>query len=389
MSIKKIVAFTGIRSDYDLLSGLYKRIHNEPTMEIKLIVSGSHLSSTYGNTVQEIVADQIPILSRIETLIDSNHTSGRIKSLSILLQGAIHTIQDYDPDLIVVVGDREDVITGALIGAYLNIPVAHFFGGDHASDGNVDNVVRHATSKMANIHFVTNKFSEQRLLKMGEEKHRIFNVGSPSLDKFKHTVYIPKNELLQRLGLENVENYALLIFHPILGEEEKSGEYFQQILNVLEEKGIFCFVSFPNVDSGNKLITEIIESNLDKKNFYFYKNLKRELFINLFRNTDFLIGNSSAGIYEAPLLSIPVINVGNRQKGRYSASNVLFVPQDEKEIEKAIETIKSKEFIDLLKEVSSIYGNGDSEEQIMNILKSIEFESYLYKSYDPLEVNDQ
>jgi len=389
MSIKKIVAFTGIRSDYDLLSGLYKKINNDNDFELKLVVSGSHLSSTYGNSVQEIIKDGIPILSRIETLIDSDSPSGRVKSLSILLQSSIHTVKDYNPDLIIVVGDREDVITGALIGSYLNIPVAHFFGGDHATDGNVDNPIRHATSKLANLHFVTNQFSESRLLRMGEEKSRIYNIGSPSLDKFNITRELNKEDILARLNINHLGKYAMLIFHPILGEEAESGRYFKQIMDTLEEKNIFTFISYPNVDSGNKLITEIIEVNKDNSNFYFYKNLDRELFINLFRNTDFLIGNSSAGIYEAPFLKIPVINVGNRQKGRYSEENVVFVGQNEKEISDAIDRVKTEEFKRLVKNVSSIYGDGQSEDKILKLLKLLNFDDFLFKTKDPLEVNDE
>lgn len=389
MCIKRIVAFTGTRADYDLLSGLYKKINKEKDLELKLVVSGSHLSSSYGNSVNEILKDEIPILTRIENLLDSDKPSARVKSLSLLLQNSIHTIQDYNPDLIVVVGDREEVIVGTLIGSYLSIPTAHFFGGDHASDGNVDNPIRHATSKLANIHFVTNEMSRKRLLRMGEEKNRIFNVGSPSLDRFKTVEKLDKPTLLKKMNLNGIERYALLIFHPILGDEINSGHYFQQILTTLEEKKIFTFVSYPNVDSGNKQIVDIIQSNKDNPNFFFYKNLDRDTFVNLFRNTDFLIGNSSAGIYEAPFLKIPVINVGKRQTGRYATNTTLFTDNKIEEISNAIDKVQEKEFIRNVESINSIYGDGESEEKILEILRSIELQSYLYKENDPLEMNNE
>lgn len=385
MSIKKIVAFTGIRSDYDLLSGFYSKINDEDGFELKLIVSGSHLSEKQGYTINEIYKDEIPILTKIESLIDSNNPSGRVKSLSILLQNSIHTIVDYEPDLIIIAGDREEVPVGALIGAYLNIPVAHFFGGDHASDGHVDNPVRHASSKLANIHFVSNQISANRLLKMGEDKRRVFEIGSPSLDKFNITKTISKKEVLNYFDLNKVDNYALLIFHPILGEERKAGIYFKDILDILNEENIHTFVSYPNVDSGYIDIINIIEEYMQNPNFTFYKNLPRDLFINLFRHTDFLIGNSSAGIYEAPLLKKPVINVGKRQQGRYAAKNVVFVEQNKKEIKSALNLIESIEFKNLLSEVTSIYGDGDSVNKAISILKSIDYKDYLYKTEDPLE----
>ncbi|MBD7909614.1 UDP-N-acetylglucosamine 2-epimerase [Sporosarcina gallistercoris] len=389
MSIKKIVAFTGIRSDYDLLSGLYKKINNNPDLDIKLIVSGSHMSSTYGGSVSEIIKDGIPILAKTESLLDSNSPSVRVKSLSILLLSVVHTIVDYNPDLIIVAGDREDVMAGSLVGAYLEVPVAHFFGGDHAKDGNVDNPIRHATSMLANIHFVTNENSELRLLKIGEERRRIFNIGSPSLDKFLNTEEISKEDLFEFFNIEYREKYALLIFHPVIDRNESASMQFQKILNALQRKGIFTFVSYPNTDSGNKLILDVISNNIDNPNFYFYKNLDRPKFINLFRNAEFLIGNSSAGIYEAPFLKKPVINVGIRQKGRLSAENVVFIDNSEDSIVEAIEKVESADFKKLVDSVQSPYGDGNSEDLALDLIKTLDFEEFKLKTNDPLEVNNE
>lgn len=384
MCTKKIVAFTGTRSDYDLLSGLYTELNNDENFEIKLIVSGSHLSEKQGNTLSEILKDEIPILAKIESLIESNNPSGRVKSLSILLQNAIHTIADYSPDLIIISGDREEVPVGALIGAYLNIPVAHFFGGDHATDGHVDNPIRHAASKLANIHFTTNQISSERLLKIGESRERIFNVGSPSLDKFNKTVEMSKLEIMEYFQLDDIRSFALVIFHPMVGEEEQAGNQFKQIISVLKDRKIPAFISYPNVDSGSLEIINVIEENKNEKNFYFFKNLPRDIFINIFRQCDFLIGNSSAGIYEAPLLKKPVINVGKRQKGRYTSENVLFVENDKLDITNAIDKIYTKDFKNFLLKVESIHGDGYSVNKIMSVLKEIEYKSFLYKTEDPL-----
>lgn len=295
MSIKKVLGFTGIRSDYDLMSLLYKRLNETNGFEIKLIVSGAHLSETYGYTLENIINDKLPILAEIENLIDSNSRAARIKSLSILLQDCIHTVAKYEPDIIVYSGDREEVIIGGLIGAYLRIPTIHFFGGDHALDGNIDNSIRHAVSKLSSLHFVSNEEAKRRLIKIGEAKRRIFNVGSPSLDKFISTGYMSKKEILCTLDRANWSNYAVVMFYSLAGEEDKAGEYFEEILIALEQKSINAFVSYPNVDSGNKKIIEVIKKYSNKENFRFYKNLSRELFVNVLRNSIFIIGNSSAG----------------------------------------------------------------------------------------------
>ncbi len=386
MSIKKIIAFTGIRSDYDLMSNLYKKMYAEEEFDLKLIVCGSHLSERQGYTVGEIEKDGVPILARIENLIDSNKLTGRLKSLSILMQNSIHTIVDYNPDLIIVAGDREEVIVGSIIGTYLNIPIAHFFAGDHDRSGHVDNSIRHATTKLSSFHFVSNPISGERLLKMGEESRRVFNIGSPSLDKFNTTPLISKEELLEKFNLSKIYSYAVLIFHPNFGEEDQTEAYFRKILEVLKDRKIFTFVSYPNVDSGFMSIIKVIEEYKNDSNFYFYKNLPREEFINLFRHMEFLIGNSSSGLYEAPLLKKPVINVGKRQLGRYSADNVVFVGNEKHQINKALEEISTTDFMKGLENTISIYGDGYSTDKAIEVLKNINYKDFVFKTTDPLEV---
>lgn len=384
MSIKRILSFTGIRSDYDLMSELYQKINEQQDMEIKLIVSGAHLSDTYGYTYSCIKDDNIPVLATIESLIDSNSKASRIKSMSILLQSCIHSVESYNPDLIMYAGDREDVMVGALIGAYLNIPTAHFFGGDHASDGNVDNTIRHATSKLSSFHFVTNETSAERLLKMGEVKDRIYNVGSPAIDKFISTPFIKKEELLTKFHKNYWEDYAVLIYHPIMGEEQMASEYFKEILIALDKEKINTFVGYPNIDSGNREIIKIINEFKHKKHISVYKNLRRNDFINLLRDASFLIGNSSAGLYEAPSIPLGVVNVGNRQKGRLATDNVIFVNQGVDNIRKGIREVTSDYFRSELSKVKSPFGNGNSSDKVINILNSIDSEHYSSKCEDPL-----
>jgi len=386
MSIKKIVAFTGIRSDYDLMSGLYRKIASDSDMELGLIVSGAHLSETYGYTVQYIENDDVPILDKIETLIDSDSPSSRVKSAAILLQCCIHSIEKFKPSVIIYAGDREDAMVGALVGAYLKIPSIHFFGGDHTVDGNVDNPVRHAISKLSSLHFVSHHSHVERLVKMGEPKRRIYNIGSPALDKFYEEPLIEKNELLKIVSRPEwiAGDYAIVIFHPILGQEENSGGYFEDILTALKELGIKAFVGYPNIDSGNKKIIEVIKRYLNDRQYLFYENFSRNIFINMMRHASFMIGNSSAGIVESPIIPLGVVNVGSRQKGRYAASNVIFVEQSHNEIKKAIKTVLSAEFKEKLKFVESPYGDGKSVDKAYNLIKSLDIESFKYKTEDPL-----
>lgn len=386
MSIKKILAFTGIRSDYDLMSGIYKDILLNEEIEISLIVSGAHLSKTYGDTIKEIEKDRIPILAKIENLLDSDSKSSRVKSLSILMQNCISFVEEYSPDLILYAGDREEVIVAATVGAYLGIPTAHFYGGDHAKDGHVDNSVRHATSKLSTFHFVTNEKSKARLMRMGENPERIFNTGSPSLDKFLEVEPQEKREIISGLTKKEIQSYALLIYHPFFDEEEFADKFFEQILISLKKKNIKAFISYPNTDSGNKKIINVIEKYASDSDFVFYKNLDRDTFVNLFIHSDFLIGNSSMGIYESSFIKKPAINVGRRQRGRLAAENVVFVNQDVKEIIKSIDYIGTDDFKDKLIRVTSPYGEGKSVRKAIEIIKDLNLEEHLLKIEDPLEM---
>ncbi len=381
---KKILAFTGIRSDYDLLSGIYRKLQENSSIELRLVVSGAHLSCRFGYTVTHIEKDNIPILCKIESLIDSDTKSSRIQSASLLIQGCIHTVMQYSPDVIIYAGDREDALVAALIGAYANIPTVHFFGGDHATDGNVDNPVRHAISKLSSIHFVIHECHLKRLLAIGEEKERIHVVGNPALDRFENVPYIPKKELMIRFE-KKWEEYAVLIHHPILGYEDKAGIYFEEILIALKQKNVKAFVSYPNIDAGNRKTIETINKYEKDRDFFFFKNFDRNVFINLMRNASFMIGNSSSGIIEAAIIPLGVVNVGERQKGRLSSVNVIFVDQGIENIKTAIDRVLSEEFQINLKKTESIYGDGNSIASIVEKIITIDFSQYTFKTKDPLK----
>jgi GDP/UDP-N,N'-diacetylbacillosamine 2-epimerase (hydrolysing) len=381
---RQVLAFTGIRSDYDLLSTLFEKIHTDPAMRLGLIVSGAHLSSTYGDTVRFIEEDHLPILAKIESLLDADTPSSRLKSAAILMQSCLHTVTAYHPDVIVYAGDREDAMVGALVGAYLKIPTVHFFGGDHATDGNVDNPVRHAVSKLSSVHFVSHASHQLRLKRMGEPSRRIFNIGNPAIDRLIHAPKIDRRNLLSQLGRPRWNDYALVIFHPILGHEEKAGSVFETILGTLKKSSIPAFVSYPNTDAGNKAIIRVIQEYTGDPGLCFYRNLPRTLFVNLMRHAAFMIGNSSAGLMEAPAIPLGAVNVGPRQTGRLAAKNVVFCGETAKEIGEAVRHVLGEDFQRKMKHMASPYGKGDSSLKAYRLLKRLNFKNYLFKTEDPL-----
>lgn len=386
--MKKILALTSIRSDYDLMSSLFRLLANDPDLELKLLVSGAHLSPTYGESIRLIDRDGFDILLAIETLIDSNSRQARLKTASLFLQNAIDTVAHYQPDLILLAGDREDVIMGALLGGFLEIPTIHFYGGDHVQDGHIDNPVRHATSKLATAHMVCLDEHRQRLVRLGEAPERIFAIGSIALDRFvSHSPKSPE-QLRLDLGIRGgFEAFATLIFHPVAEEQEHCHLIFENILQALKTRGISTFVSTPNTDPGNKNILRVLERYRHDPAFHFYKNLDRDTFLSIYKNSRFLIGNSSSGILESASVPLPAINVGLRQRGRRANPNVIFCDTTQDAILAAIEIATSEDFTFGLRGMRNIYGDGQSARKAFEIIKSVDFRELIYKKEDPLQLN--
>ena len=384
--MKKILAFSSIRSDYDLMSNLYKLLNNDKEIDFRIIVSGAHLSHSFGYSVEQIRKDELNILLEIETLLSSDTPLSRVKSASLLLQNSLETIAKFNPNLIIFAGDREDTLIYAMIGGYLGIPTIHVFAGDHVKDGYIDNPVRHAASKLATVHFVTIEEHRARLIRMGEDPKRIFVIGNPSLDKFISFEPLTKANIKQYFNIENnFDDFALMIFHPVTKELDNVDEYFENILKNLENRKINTFVSYPNVDPGNQKLLRVINRYDRNPNFVFYKNLDRDIFMSIYKHSKLIIGNSSSGICEAASLKIPAINVGLRQIGRHADKNVIFCNTTFKSIGDSIDKALSKDFLETLKNLENSYGDGKSSVRAYEIIKTLKFESMIEKIEDPLQ----
>lgn len=371
------------------MSEVFRVLNNDPGIDLKLFVSGAHLSPSFGRTVDLIQRDGFNILCEVETLISGDTKSSRLKTASGLLSGGIDIIRNYAPDVIVYAGDREDVLIGATIGAFLGIPTAHFFGGDHASDGHVDNPVRHATSKLSTAHFVSLDEHRQRLLKIGENPERIFVIGSVALDKFLSEAPVGKHKLLEEIGAKaHAADHplAILIFHPVDQERALAPEFIQNATQALIAQGFHVLIGAPNSDPGNaNLVAKIYQLNQLQQVTY-YRNTNRSLFVNLMRHASVMLGNSSAGILEAATAQLPVINIGERQRGRLCGSNVVFSEGDLHSITCALKFLRTPEFRAQMDALINPYGDGRSASTAANLLKQTDFDAMLMKSQDPLHV---
>jgi UDP-hydrolysing UDP-N-acetyl-D-glucosamine 2-epimerase len=389
--MKRILGFTSIRSDYDLMSGVYRALHNEPDIELRLLVSGAHLSQQYGRTIDLIIADGLMLLGDVETLINGDSKSSRLKTAANLLSGSIDLIRAYKPDLIIFAGDREDVLVAAAIGAFLDIPTVHFFGGDHATDGHVDNPVRHATSKLSTAHFVSIENHARRLACLGEDPRRIHVIGSVALDKFVAEPQLDRATTLSGIGAKphaiSGVPLAILIFHPVDQERERASEYVCGAVGALIERGYHVLIGAPNADPGNAVLINVMQRLAQAPEVTFYGNTARAIFVNLMRHAALMVGNSSAGLLEAASVGLPVINLGERQRGRLCGCNVVFSDGDTRSFHAALDRVASEEFRAGMRTLVNPYGDGHSEARAVDLLKKIDFNALLKKTEDPLHAN--
>lgn len=378
---QRLVLFTtGIRSEYDILSTVIRAVDRHPRMKAGIVVTGAHLSELYGTTVREIEQDGFTILGRIESLLNSNTAAGRVKSAAIQLISLVDFFVQHKPDIVVAMADREESLTVAVAGSYLGIPVAHIGGGDNSEAGYIDNAVRHAVSKLAHVHLVTTPRSAERLIRMGEDPWRIHVVGAPGLDRWVNTEYLSREELSRQLDFDVVSRpFSLVIQHPNSTESAEAARQIRQTLQVIAELSLPALVSYPNSDAGSQSMIEVIrEYDSRFPLIKAYQNLTRTVFVNLMRHAAVLIGNSSCGIIESPLLKLPVVNVGDRQEGREHAENVLFVPQDPARIKAAIlQALEDGDFKKKVGESINPYGDGHSGERIATILADLELDRRL------------
>ena len=370
---KTILAVTGIRSEYDILSSVFRSIDNHPELNLKLVVTGAHLSPIHSMSINNIKNDGFEIVDEIENLINSDTLSSRVKGLAIQMQSLIESVKRVDPDLLLILGDREEAISTAIIGSYMNIPIAHICGGDRVI-GNVDDQIRHAVSKLSHIHFVSNEESYNRLIKMGEQPFRVFNTGNPGLDRIINTPHLSLEQISENINfnLKDEEPFIILIQHVISTESQFAEEQIMETMIAIENMGIKTVMSYPNSDPGFNEITKVINKYKKLDHLKVIKNIPRVEFINLMRNASCMLGNSSAGIMESPILKLPVVNIGNRQIGRLHAENVQFVKHNAKEIETATKkAIYDNEYQKQIEKCKNPYGDGQSSDKIANILAEL------------------
>lgn len=374
---KKVLAITGIRSEYDILFPVIKMLDEDPGFELKLVVSGAHLSGWHGFTLNKILDDGFTIADRIDSLFMTNRKTQRVKGIGVLTTALAQTVEREQPDFLIVIGDREESIATGLVGNYMDVLVAHIGGGDPVY-ANADDPVRFAVTDLAHVHFTLASEYGENLKKIGEEEFRVFNSGNPSLDHIRATPDVKFEKVREFLEFD-VEpgRYIVLIFHPLSSEIEDAYRQMSVTLSSISEfckKHDFKTVGlFPATDPGAYDVIKAIEEFRDDPRIRFYKYIPHDIFVNLNRNAQCLAGNSSMGVLEAPYYRLPAVNIGRRQSGRLNAGNLEFVDFDKpaiiKSLEKACNDDFHRKFVAGLK---NPYGDGTAARKIRDALASID-----------------
>ena len=369
MTKRRVLAISGIRSEYFLQRAIFRAIMDHPDLELELVVTGAHLSTVHGHTVDYIEADGFPIVERIESLIDSNRDASRLKGAASQLQVLAHIVDSRRPDWLLATGDREEAINIALCGAYMNLATAHYSAGDRVV-GNVDDMVRHSVSRLAHLLLTTNEDARSRLVRAGEEEWRVHNVGHTGLDRLGNTPKLSPKALAKELNVQEIEaTYLMVIQHPISSEIEDSGQQMLETLTAVATLGVQTFICQPNSDPGSQNMLQVFQDFNDSPKMHFFKTIPDLPFVNLLRGAAALIGNSSLGILEAPFLGLPVINVGNRQAARHHAENVVFVPHDRDQILQQVRRfLDDDEIRENARNCSNPFGDGHSGPRVANLL---------------------
>jgi len=377
MSKRKICVVITARPSYSRIKTALSAIKNHPKLELQLVVAGSALLGRYGNAVDYIEKDGFSINEKVFMVLEGENKTSMAKTTGLGVMELSNTFYNLKPDAVVAIADRFETIAISIAASYQNIPLVHIQGGEVT--GNIDEKVRHANTKLADIHFVSSEDAQNRVLQLGEDKNFVFNIGCPSID-LAHQV--SKNlkldfDPLQRYGGVGEEitwedGYLVVMQHPVTNEYKESRKNILKTLHAVNKLNVPTFWFWPNVDSGADGTSNGIRyfrEEFKPKNIHFFKNMTPEDFLKLLCNSLCLIGNSSVGIRECAFLAVPVVNIGSRQNGRLRGNNVIDVTYDENEIREAIlQSIEKREKI----MSSEIYGDGNSGKKMADILAEVE-----------------
>lgn len=379
----RVCVITGTRAEYGLLKHLMKALQHDDCFELQVIATCMHLSPEFGNTYQEIEQDGFNINKKIEILLSSDTEIGICKSMGLANIGFADAYSEMQPNLIVVLGDRFEILSAVSTALIFKIPVAHLHGGE-TTKGAFDEGIRHAITKMSHIHFSANDEFSKRIIQLGENPKNVFTVGGLGIDAIKKINLLTKSEFEKSIQRKLFQNNLLITFHPVTLEKNTARIQFENLLKALDrlDNTLLIFTK-PNADTDGRIIVELIDEYV-KKNSYksiSFTSLGQLKYFSALQFMNAVVGNSSSGLLEVPSFKIPTLNIGDRQKGRLKASSVIDCSEDVESISNGLQKIFSKDFIEKSQSTINPYGEGGAVNQIIAILKTIDLTNIIKKHF--------
>lgn len=375
--MKKVCVVTGTRAEYHLLFPLLKRLKNDPELKLILAVTGSHLNAAYGNTYRDIERDGFIIDVKIDILQREDRIHDVNTAICKAIEGFDDVFSKQRPDIVILLGDRYELLSVAIVAMNYQIPIAHIHGGE-TTEGAIDECIRHSITKMSYLHFTSCEEYRNRVIQLGENPDRVFNVGGLGVENIKNEKLMTLSELEKSLGFPLKERFAMVTFHPVTLESDTAEDDFLKVLQALEQiDNLKIIFTKANADAGGLRINSLIDAYVTERpeqcTAVYSLGLVR--YLTALKYAAIVIGNSSSGILETPSFGVPTVNIGDRQKGRIQAKNIINCEVETEAIVKAIRKGLDKKFINYAADTVSPYGEGHASEQIVKILKQVLYTS--------------
>lgn len=380
---RKVLVITGTRAEYGLMRWVLQYLHDDSEIELQIVATGMHLSPEFGLTYKNIIEDGFEINRKVEMLLSSDTSIGLSKSMGL---GMISFSEVYDalnPDIILVLGDRFEIFSAIATAMISRIPVAHIHGGE-ATEGLIDESIRHSITKMSHIHFTATEIYKKRVIQLGEQPEKVFCTGTPGIDNIYNLELLSKIEFEKSINFNIGDKCFLVTFHPVTLEKSSSAFQFDELLEALKDFNEYKVIfTLPNADTDGRIVIEkiwqYVSSNPNKA--VAFTSLGQVRYLSALQHVNMVIGNSSSGLTEVPSFKKPTINIGDRQQGRIKAESVIDCPPIKKEIKKAILKGLTKEFKEIVNNVQNPYGAGGASKQIVQILKEVNLSNILKKQF--------
>lgn len=388
---RRVCVITGTRAEYGLLRPLMLKIRDDALIELQVIVTGMHLSPEFGLTYKEIESDGFRIDRKVEMLLSSDTGVGVGKSVGVGVFGFVDALVYLEPDLIVVLGDRFEIFSAVTASLFLKFPVLHLHGGE-VTEGVLDEPMRHAITKMSHVHCVAAEEYRQRVIQLGEQPSRVHLVGGLGVDAIRQTDFMDRVELETIMNFKFKFKNLIVTFHPETLSDVAAETQMTELLAALEElTDTGLIFTLPNADSGGRRLISMLKAfGAKHSNATIYSSLGHQRYLSCMAHCDGVVGNSSSGLLEAPSLRVGTINLGERQRGRLQAESVINCRAERAEIGMALRKLYSEDFQDSLTSVMNPYGDGGASARVLEIIKSLDFEEILHKSfYDISSVEDR